>query len=204
MPGSVGSPAGSAAMTLAVDSTASSNRWRGTMSRVVITHPWPAWVQTVKAAVAHAPPKSASSRITKADLPPSSKKTFLIVSEAPAMTLRPVAVDPVKLTMSTRGSVDSSAPTAWSADDTILTTPGGMSVSSAMIRPSTVAHHGVSGAGLRTTVLPAARAGPNLARLIWWGTFHGVTAPTTPVASRRTHRCDGMPMGAALPRSVSN
>ena len=71
---------------------------------------------------------------------------------------------------------------------TMLTTPAGMSVSSAISRPSTVAHHGVSGAGLSTTVLPAASAGPSLARLIWWGTFHGVMAPTTPVASRRTQR----------------
>ena len=75
----------------------------------------------------------------------------------------------------------------------MFTTPAGMSVSSAMSRPSTVAHHGVSGAGFSTTVLPAARAGPSLARLIWWGTFHGVMAPTTPVASRRTQRCEGMP-----------
>ena len=81
----------------------------------------------------------------------------------------------------------------------MLTTPAGMSVSSAISRPSTVAHHGVSGAGLSTTVLPAARAGPSLARLIWWGTFHGVMAPTTPVASRRTQRCDGMPRGEASP-----
>ena len=48
----------------------------------------------------------------------------------------------------------------------MLTTPGGMSVCSAMSSPSTAAHHGVSGAGLRTTVLPAASAGPSLARLI--------------------------------------
>ncbi len=104
--------------------------------------------------------------MTKADLPPSSRNTFLTVSAAEAMTLRPVAVDPVKLTWSTRGSVDSNAPMAWSDDGTTLTTPAGMSVSSATSRPRTVAHHGVSGAGLSTTVLPAARAGPSLARLI--------------------------------------
>ncbi len=169
-----------------------------------MAQPWPAWVQTVKAAVAQAPRRSASSRMTKADLPPSSKKTFLRDSAAEVMTDRPVAVEPVKLIWSTRGSPDSRAPTVCSEDGTMLTTPGGMSVSSAMRRPSTVAHQGVSGAGLRTTVLPAARAGPSLAKLIWWGTFHGVMAPTTPVASRRTQRWDGMPMGAASPRSVSH
>ena len=61
----------------------------------------------------------------------------------------------------------------------MLTTPDGKSVLSLMIRPISAAHHGVSGAGLSTTVLPAARAGPSLARLIWCGKFHGVTAPTT-------------------------
>ena len=84
----------------------------------------------------------------------------------------------------------------------MLTTPAGMSVSSAISRPSTVAHHGVSGAGFSTTVLPAARAGPSLARLIWWGTFHGVMAATTPVGSRTSQRRAGMPRGSALPRSV--
>jgi len=81
-----------------------------------MAHPWPACVHTVNAAVAQAPRRSASSRMTKADLPPSSRKTFLTVSAAAAMTLRPVAVEPVKLTWSTRGSVDSMAPRAWSDD----------------------------------------------------------------------------------------
>ena len=120
------------------------------------------------------------------------------------MTVRPVAVDPVKLTWSTRGSVTSRAPKAGSEDGRTLTTPAGMSVSSAISRPSTVAHHGVSGAGLSTTVLPAARAGPSLARLIWWGTFHGVMAATTPAGSRRTQRRAGIPSGSALPRSVTH
>ena len=54
--------------------------------------------------------------------------------------------------------------------------------------PSSQATHGVSGAGLSTTVQPAASAGPTLARLIWVGTFHGVIAATTPTGSRRTVR----------------
>ena len=95
--------------------------------------------------------------------------------------------------MSTRGSVVRTSPTRWSDDATTLTTPAGMSVSSAMSRPSTVADHGVSGAGLSTTVLPAARAGPSLARFRLSGKFHGVMAPTTPTASRRTSRRWGWP-----------
>ena len=42
---------------------------------------------------------------------------------------------------------------------------------------------------------PAASAGPTLARLIWFGKFHGVIAATTPTASRRTVRRLGMPIG---------
>ena len=53
-------------------------------------------------------------------------------------------------------------------------------------------------------MFPAARAGPSLAMLIWCGTFHGVMAPTTPTASRRTERRERMPKGAASPRSVSH
>ena len=168
-----------------------------------MTHPCPACVQMVNAAIAVAAPMSASSRMTKADLPPSSRKTFLSVGAASAMTRRPVAVEPVKLIWSTRGSVDSMAPIRWSEEVTTLNTPAGMSVSSATSRPRTDAHHGVSGAGLRTTVAPAARAGPTLARLIWCGTFHGEIAPTTPLASLRVQRCEAMPRGSATPRSSS-
>ena len=84
----------------------------------------------------------------------------------------------------------------------MFTTPGGMSVFSAMTRPTSAAHHGVSGAGFSTTVLPAASAGPSLAKLIWCGKFHGVMAPTTPNGSRTTVRLVLMPSGEATPRSV--
>ena len=84
----------------------------------------------------------------------------------------------------------------------MLNTPGGMSVCSAMSCPTAAAHHGVSGAGLSTTVLPAASAGPTLARLIWCGKFHGVIAATTPTASRAMVRRLGMPIGDATPRSA--
>ena len=79
-----------------------------------------------------------------------------------------------------------------------------MSVSSAARRPRIEAHQGVSGAGFNTTVLPAASAGTTFARLIWCGKFHGVMAPTTPIASRRTNRWLRMPYGEAIPRSCSH
>jgi hypothetical protein len=52
-----------------------------------------------------------SSSTIVADLPPSSRKVFLMVAAAASMTLRPVAVEPVNVTRSTRGSLESSAPT---------------------------------------------------------------------------------------------
>jgi len=124
-----------------------------------MAHPCPACTHTVKAATAHAPRRSASSSTTKADFPPSSRNTRLSVPAACAMTVRPVAVEPVKLTWSTRGSATTRAPKAGSDETRMFTTPAGMSVSSTIRRPRTVAHHGVSGAGLRITVLPAANAG---------------------------------------------
>ena len=130
-----------------------------------------------------APPgSSTSSRTMFADFPPSSRKIFFTVAEALAMMRRPVTVEPVKVIMSTLGSDVSTSPTRWSEDATTFTTPAGMSVCSAMIRPRTVADQGVSGAGLRTTVLPAASAGPSLARFRFSGKFQGVIAPTTPTA----------------------
>jgi len=109
-------------------------------------------------------PAGASSSSTLADLPPSSRKIFFTVAEASSITRRPVAVEPVKVTMSTRGSEASSSPSRCSEDATMLTTPGGISVFSATRRPIAVALHGVSGAGFSTMVQPAASAGPSLVR----------------------------------------
>ena len=83
-----------------------------------------------------------------------------------AMMRLPVVVDPVKEIRSTRGSVTSCSPTRWSDEATTLTTPGGMSVCSAMSRPIRVAFQGVSGAGLITMVLPVASAWPSLPMVI--------------------------------------
>ena len=161
-------------------------------------------MQAANAVAAADADTSASSSTMAADLPPSSRKTFFSVGAAAAMIARPVSVDPVKDTMSTRGSVVSRAATSVELGVTTLKTPAGMSVCSATMRASSQATHGVSGAGLRTTVQPAASAGPILARLIWFGTFHGVIAATTPIGSRSTVLLVGMPIGSATPRSVSH
>ncbi len=131
------------------------------------------------------------------DLPPSSRNTGFSVGAAAAMMRRPVAVEPVKAIMSTSGEVDSTSPTRWSDDTTTLTTPGGMSVFSAIRRPRRVAFHGVSGAGLSTQVLPMASTGPSLLRMISMGKFHGTITPTTPMGSFQTSRAvSPMPKGS--------
>ncbi len=118
-----------------------------------------------------------------ADLPPSSRKTRLRVAAPFSMIRFPTAVDPVNEIRSTLGDSVSSSPTRWSDDVTTWSTPAGKSVCSATRRPSRVAFHGVSGAGLRMTVLPVARACPNLLSVTSSGKFHGTMAPTTPTGS---------------------
>jgi hypothetical protein len=49
--------------------------------------------------------------------------------------------------------------------------------------PSRIAVSGVSSAGFSTTVLPAARAGPNAQPAMGMGKFHGTMTPTTPSGS---------------------
>ena len=85
---------------------------------------------------------------------------------AASITFLPVSVDPVKLIMSTRSSFVRIEPAAGSDAVTILITPGGKSVCSAINLPSARPVHGVSGAGFNTTEHPAASAGIILAKLI--------------------------------------
>ncbi len=82
---------------------------------------------------------------------------------APFSMIRlPTTVEPVNEIRSTFGDNVSSSPTKWSDAVTTLTTPAGMSVFSAISRPSRVALNGVLGAGLSTTVLPVPSAWPEL------------------------------------------
>ena len=132
--------------------------------------------------------RSASSSTIVADLPPSSRNRRFIVAAPFSMIRFPTAVEPVKEIRSTFGESVSSSPTRWSEAVTTLTTPGGMSVRSAIKRPRRVALKGVSGAGLSTTVLPVASAWPILWIVTSNGKFHGTIAPTTPTGSRQTFR----------------
>src|SRR3546814_16596875 len=75
---------------------------------------------------------------------------------------------------------------AGASPRTRLSTPAGSPASSASTA-SASAESGVSSAGLRTTVQPAASAGATLRVTIASGKFHGVIAATTPTGPRSVH-----------------
>jgi len=66
-----------------------------------------------------------------------------------------------------------------------LNTPSGSPASSKMPAHSD-AESGVNSAGLSTTVLPVASAGPSFQDSSMNGVFHGVMRPATPIGLRLT------------------
>ena len=75
---------------------------------------------------------------------------------------------------------------------------GGMPASSAS-SPSLIAVSGEYEAGLRTTQLPAARAGATFQQAIRNGKFHGTMSATTPIGSRRVKSRPGLATGMVWP-----
>ena len=110
-----------------------------------------------------------------------------MVPPAAAITSRPTAELPVKLTMSIRGSVVSSLLARVDAarrdhvDDT-----GRDSVCSSMIRASARPASGVNGDGLSTRVFLRPARAPTFIRFRLCGKFHGVSIATTPSGSWRS------------------
>src|SRR6185369_15780222 len=103
---------------------------------------------------------------------------------AARITAVPVAVEPVKATLSTPGCSASGAPASGPKPVSTLKTPGGKPASSNSFANSKV-EAGACSAGLATTVQPAASAGPSFHVSSSTGEFHGVIAATTPTGSRR-------------------
>jgi hypothetical protein len=130
-----------------------------TKIRVPDSHIWPWWKKVPKSAPSTAMSRSASGQTMFADLPPSSSVTFLMVGAAAARIFRPVAVDPVKATLSTSGFSTSSMPASTLSAVTTLSTPLGSRPVSSMARTTASALSGVCGAGLSTMELPMASAG---------------------------------------------
>src|SRR5438045_8961157 len=96
----------------------------------------------------------------------------------------------------TAGCSHSTLPIADELPVRMLNTPLGTPAFSASAT-SASAVSGVSLAGLRTTVQPAASAGDTLRVIIEHGQFHGVMAPQTPIggriaSTRASGRCEGI------------
>ena len=90
--------------------------------------------------------------------------------------MRPTSVEPVNVSLRSRGSAMIGFDTSLDDDDVItLSTPGGRPASS-RIPASASIDSGVCCAGLITIVQPAAIAGPILRVPIAIGKFHGVIA----------------------------
>ncbi len=91
----------------------------------------------------------------------------------------PTLVEPVKLTMSMSSESTSASPVSGVEPVTMFTTPGGTPASSSTAHSSSTAS-GFCGAGLMTTVLPIASAGPILPAAFTSGKLYGVMQATTP------------------------
>src|SRR5438132_12308136 len=118
-------------------------------------------------------------------LPPSSSDTFLIVAAHGAISFLPTSVEPVNESFRTVGFDVSSAPMSAADPVTTLNTPFGTPARSAS-SASASAENGVCDAGLRTTVQPAATAGPAFLVIIARGKFHGVIHAATPIGCLTT------------------
>jgi len=127
---------------------------------------------------------SASSKMMNGALPPSSIEQLTTVSAASCSRILPTSVEPVKESLRTREScsiADTVAPDL--RDVSTLTTPSGTPASDSSAAVAS-AVSGVSPAGLRTIVQPAASAGPILRVAIAAGKFQGVTRTETPIGCR--------------------
>src|SRR5215216_6991283 len=121
-----------------------------------------------------AAPRSASSKIRKGALPPSSMEVRRMLAAACSSSLRPTSVDPVKLSLRSRGSAMIGPETFPDVDVVMtLTTPRGRPASASSLAKYKVVK-GVNSGGLITTVQPAATAGAILQVAIARGKFQGV------------------------------
>jgi hypothetical protein len=113
--------------------------------------------------------------------------------------MRPISVEPVKVSMRTSGLDVSSLPITLALPVMTLNTPLGMPASSASAA-SARAVSGVSEAGFSTMVQPTASAGPALRVIMAAGKFHGVMAATTPTGCRMTTmRASALKVGMVSP-----
>src|SRR5215469_179627 len=154
----LGSPSRIEAARSAILATSSSWTDRATSSREPAMQVWPVAANTPASTPLQAASRSASSKTTCADLPPSSSSTPVMFAAAALATSAPIAVEPVNATLFTSGCAASALPTAGPNPVTTLNTPGGNPASSISAASST-AEAGEWSEGLATMVQPAASAG---------------------------------------------
>ena len=145
--------------------------------------PW-LW-KIAKAEPPTAATRSASSKTMLAPLPPNSSWTRFRFPADASTIRRPTPVDPVKAILSMPRCPARCAPALAPKPGTMLTTPGG-NPTSAISSATRKEERGVSSAGLRTTVFPAASAGANRHDASLSGAFHGVITAVTPAGSHVT------------------
>ena len=133
--------------------------------------------------------RSASSKTMNGALPPSSSESFVTCVAHCAISFRPTAVEPVKLSARTTGLLVSVRPiVSASSPVTTLNTPAG-SPACAPSSASASAVNGVASAGLTIIGQPAASAAPAFRVIIAAGKFQGVIAAVTPIGCRSTMMC---------------
>ncbi len=115
---------------------------------------------SIMLSISSSPYSSASAIRTWGLLPPISKETRLkLVSAASARMRRPVAVDPVNDSARTSGLRASALPVTVPWPGSTVSTPSGRPASAARAARCRV-ERGVASAGLSSSELPAASAGP--------------------------------------------
>lgn len=159
-------------------------RARSTSTREVAEQTSP-WFQKMPNSIhSTAASRSLSAKITKGDLPPSSRLMFFMSRAAACMIRLPVGTLPVKASLSISGCSASGAPASAPRPVTTFSTPAGKPASWA-ISARCKALSGVSSEGLRTMQQPAASAGATFQEAISIGKFQGMIAPATPTGSLR-------------------
>src|ERR1700750_3003047 len=154
----------------------------GTIMRDGALQDWPELLNMCITPPVTALVRSASSRITFGDLPPSSWLTRFTVGAARLATSTPARVEPVNEIMSMSGCSLMAAPTSGPRPLIRLNTPFG-TPASWRISAKINAEVGVNSDGFRIMVQPAASAGATLQAIWLSGQFQGVIMPTTPTGS---------------------
>lgn len=133
---------------------------------------WPWLKNDPQAPTDTASSRSTSSRITSAELPPSSRCTRLRCCAPSAATPRPPGAEPVKAITRTSGSATTEAPTS-APPGSMCSNPSGGPASAKICASTTPPETAVRGSCFRITALPKAGAGATARMDSTMGTLNG-------------------------------